>query len=73
VLLREWKLDACILDHACLFGTQEEMEKQKRGSLKRGASAETDEMLVDELFFARGEPSDVERQRWQATVRIPEF
>jgi len=73
VLLGEWKLDARILDQACLLGTQKEMQKQKCGPLKRGASTETNEMLVNELFFARGEPSDVERQRWQAAVKIPEF
>ena len=33
VLLSEWKLDSCILDQACLLGTHEEMQKQKRGSL----------------------------------------
>jgi hypothetical protein len=49
------------------------MQEQERGPFERGASAKTDEMLVDELLFSRGEPSDIERQRWQATVKIPEF
>ena len=73
VLLGEWKLDARVLDQARFLSAREEVQEQERGPLKRGASAETDEMLVDELLFARREPGDIERQRRQATVKIPEF
>ena len=49
------------------------MQEQKRGTFERGTPPETDQMFVDELFFARRKPSDIERQRRQAAIEVPKL
>src|SRR5665213_3342173 len=46
------------------------MQQQISRAFKRGAAAEADEVFVDQLLLARGEPGDVESQRGKTAVQI---
>src|SRR5262249_46381485 len=41
--------------------------------LKRGAAAKADQMFVDELLFAGGQPGHVESKRGKPAIEIPKF
>src|SRR5262249_34803150 len=49
------------------------MQQQIGRALKRRTTSQTYEMLVDQLLLARREPRDVERQRRQTAVEVPQF
>src|SRR6185312_9072574 len=70
MLLREGKLNGAVLDQPRLLGTDEQMQQQICDALQRGAAAEADQIFVDQLLFARGEPGDVEGKRRKAAVKV---
>ena len=71
MLLGEGKLNGAVLDQPGLLRTHEKMQQQIGGTFERSTTAETDQMFVDELLLARREPSDIEGQRRQATIKVP--
>src|SRR4029077_17931490 len=73
MLLGEGKLNGAVIDQPGLLRTHEKMQQQIGGTLECGTTAETDQMFVDELLLARREPRDVESQRRQATVKVPQL
>jgi hypothetical protein len=58
MLLREGKLDDPVFHQNGLLGADEQMQQQIRRPLERGAASEADQMFIDELLLARGEPGD---------------
>src|ERR1700740_2923635 len=49
------------------------MQQEIGGALKRSTASQADEVLVNQLLLASCQPCDVERQRWQPAVEVPQF
>src|SRR5258708_13883394 len=73
MLLREGKLDLVAGGEANVLGAEIEMEKNEGNAVEGVPTSDAEEMLVNQLLLARGEPCDVEGERGIVRVEIPKL